>query len=68
MSQITSFYIVYSLASNCSYSYFLTHLFFNLFASVKWLTHYHVTVLEYSELDYILTFTSVLYFVMFSSY
>lgn len=36
-------------------------LSFNLYTRGKWLTYYHITVLEYSGFDYILTFTSVFY-------
>lgn len=53
-------------AHYCSYSYFLTLLSFTLYSRVKWLRHHQITVVEYSEFDYILTFPSVLCSLRFS--
>lgn len=37
-----------------------------MFLLVKWLAHYHVTVLQYFEFEYILIFISLLYIFMLS--
>lgn len=60
ISQFTSFYIVYSLTNCYSYRYFLIFLSWNMYTSVKWLTHHHVAVLAYSEV-WLYTSTSALY-------
>lgn len=40
------------------------YLPFNLYAGLKWLTHHHISVLEYSEFDLYLPFSSVLHIFM----
>lgn len=49
----------FSIYKYCSYTYFNTFVF-NLYTRVKWITHRHITVLEYSKFNFILTATIVL--------
>lgn len=48
-------FILYSLTHYCSYNYFLILLFFSFYTRIKWLIHHHITGLEYSKFDCILT-------------
>ena len=41
-------------------------LFFSFYTRLKWLTHHHITILGYSEFDYVLIFTTMLYIFMIS--
>lgn len=59
MLQFTRFYCV-SISNYYRYIAILVLLSCNHYTRIKWLTHYEITVLEYSEFEYVLTFTSIL--------